>query len=61
LGGTIGIIKIQRNAAGGFTPGTGLIAQNQYIYIPGADTIPGITMSHDGKRLYVVNENLRET
>ena len=60
LGGTIGIIRIQRNAAGGFTPGTGSIAQNQYIYIPGADTIPGITMSHDGKRLYVVNENVRE-
>ncbi len=60
LVGTIGIIRVQRNAAGGFTPGTRPIVQNKYIYIPGADTIPGITMSHDGKRLYVVNENAGE-
>jgi DNA-binding beta-propeller fold protein YncE len=29
---------------------------NAYITILGANTIPGVTMSHDGKRLYVVNE-----
>jgi hypothetical protein len=56
LVGTIGIIKIQRNSAGGFTSGTRSIDRNQYIYVPGGGTLPGVTMSHDGKRLYVVTE-----
>jgi hypothetical protein len=60
LGGTVGIIRIKRNPSGGFTPKTRSIEQNHTIYIPGADTIPGVTMSHDGKRLYVANENARQ-
>ncbi len=60
LGGTVGVIRVQRNSGGGFSPRTRSIEQNRTIYIPGADTIPGITMSHDGKRLYVANENARE-
>ena len=56
LVGTIGIIKIQRNSAGGFTSGTRSIDQNKYIYVPGGGTLPGVTISHDGKRLYVVTE-----
>ena len=54
--GTIGVIKIQRNSAGGFTSGTRSIDKNQYIYVPGGGTLPGVTISHDGKRLYVVTE-----
>jgi len=56
LVGTIGIIKIRRNSVGGFTSGTRPIDQNQYIYVPGGGTLPGVTISHDGKRLYVVTE-----
>ena len=48
LGGTVGVIRVQRNSGGGFSPGTGSIEQNKNIYIPGADTIPGVTVSHDG-------------
>jgi hypothetical protein len=59
LGGTIGVISVKRNSTGGFT-GTGPITSSNQpvdnIFIPGADTIPSITMSHDGKHLYVANE-----
>ena len=56
LGGTIGVIRVMRDAAGGFTTGTRSISHNHTIYIPGGDTIPGITMSHDGRYLYVACE-----
>ena len=55
-GGTVGVIKVVRDAAGGFTTGTRSIPHNHTIYIPGGDTIPGITMSHDGRYLYVACE-----
>jgi hypothetical protein len=61
LGGTVGVVRVQRNSGGGFSPGTGSIEQNKNIYIPGADTIPGVTVSHDGQRLYVANENARQS
>jgi DNA-binding beta-propeller fold protein YncE len=56
-GGTIGVVKIRRDLFGRFLPGTKTIPVNGYINIPGANTIPGVTMSRDGKRLYVVNED----
>ena len=52
MGGTIGIIRVQRDDFGRFTIGL----QVGYIYVPGGNTIPGITMSHDGKYLYVTCE-----
>lgn len=55
-GGTIGVIRVARDEAGGFTRGTRSIEHNNTIYIPGGDTIPGITMSHDGRYLYVTCE-----
>jgi hypothetical protein len=61
LGGTVGVVRIQRNAGGGFSPGTASIERNKNIYVPGADTIPGVTVSHDGQRLYVANENARQS
>jgi hypothetical protein len=54
-GGTVGVIGVARNA-GGFTTGTRSIRHNHTIYIPGGNTIPGITMSHDGRYLYVACE-----
>jgi hypothetical protein len=59
-GGTIGVIRVARDAAGGFTRGTRSIQHNNTIYIPGGDTIPGITMSHDGRYLYVACEGSAE-
>ena len=59
-GGTIGVIMVARDAAGGFTRGTTSIRRNSTIYIPGGDTIPGITMSHDGRYLYVACEGSAE-
>jgi len=53
--GTIGILNVVRNAAGDFA-GTALIANNFYLEVPGGQYIPGITLSHDGKRLYVTAE-----
>ena len=61
LGGSVGVVRIQRNSGGGFSAGTGSIERNKNIYIPGADTIPGVTVSHDGQRLYVANENARQS
>jgi len=55
-GGTIGVIRVERDAAGGFTRGTRSIRHNNTIYIPGGSTIPGITMSHDGRYLYAACE-----
>src|SRR5262245_38886090 len=52
-GGTIGVIKVQRDAAGRFMRTTKAL---HTIYVPGGNTIPGITMSHDGKHLYVTCE-----
>jgi hypothetical protein len=54
--GTIGVIRVVRDAAGGFTTGTRSIPHHHTIYIPGGNTIPGITMSHDGRYLYVACE-----
>ncbi len=56
LGGTVGIIKVQRDNLGRFTPRTFPIGGNRTIYVPGGSTIPGITMSHDGRYLYVTCE-----
>ena len=55
-GGTIGVIRVERDAGGGFTRGTRSIENNNTIYIPGGNTIPGITMSHGGRYLYVTCE-----
>jgi DNA-binding beta-propeller fold protein YncE len=54
--GTIGIIKIERDLYGGFTGGTKPITVNNYIYINGGIALPGVTISHDGKLLYVTSE-----
>jgi len=54
--GTIGVIRVERDNVGGFTSGTRSIEHNNTIYIPGGNTIPGITMSHDGRYLYVTCE-----
>ena len=51
-GGTIGVIRVERDDFGRFTMGS----QVGTIYVPGGNTIPGITMSHDGKYLYVTCE-----
>lgn len=59
-GGTIGVIRVARDDAGAFTRGTRSIEQNHTIYIPGGDTIPGITMSHDGRYLYAACEGSAE-
>jgi hypothetical protein len=50
--GTIGVIRLERDDFGRFTSGF----QVGTIYVPGGNTIPGITMSHDGKYLYVTCE-----
>jgi hypothetical protein len=50
--GTIGVIRLERDDFGRFTSGF----QVGYIYVPGGNTIPGITMSHDGRYLYVTCE-----
>jgi hypothetical protein len=55
--GTIGIIRTRRDHFGRFTPGTRSITRNPYIYVPGDSAIPGVTMSHDGKYLYVTSES----
>jgi hypothetical protein len=55
-GGTIGVIKVERDGSGRFTRGTKPVEPYNTIYIPGGNTIPGITMSHDGRYLYVTCE-----
>jgi hypothetical protein len=55
-GGTVGIIQTHRDDTGRFTFRTGPIPGAEYIYIPGGSAIPGITMSHDGKYVYVTSE-----
>ena len=59
-GGTIGVIKVERDGAGRFTRGTKPVEAYNTIYIPGGSTIPGITMSHDGRYLYVACEGSGE-
>ncbi|HEY6152488.1 MAG TPA: hypothetical protein VIW07_01990 [Candidatus Udaeobacter sp.] len=54
-GGTIGVIHVVRDGAGRFT-GTKPVEPYNTIYIPGGNTIPGITMSHDGRYLYAACE-----
>ncbi len=54
--GTVGIVRVRRADCGKFKKTTGVVPGIAYIYIPGANTVPGVTVSHDGKRLYVVNE-----
>lgn len=44
--GTVGIIRIQDAGNPGYS-----------VYVPGGSTIAGVTISGDGKRLYVTNEN----
>ena len=56
LAGTVGVIRIARNRRGKFGRRSRPIHHNPYLYIPGGDTIPEVTMSHDGKYLFVVNE-----
>lgn len=53
--GTIGVLNVVRNTAGDFT-GTTFIPNNFYLEVPGGQAIPGITLSHDGKRLYITAE-----
>jgi hypothetical protein len=54
--GTIGIIKIATDSDGRFTSGTQPIAKNNYIYVKGGKAVAGMTISHDGKLLYVMSE-----
>ena len=54
-GGTIGVIHVIRDGSGRFV-GTKPVEPYDTIYIPGGDTIPGITMSHDGRYLYAACE-----
>ena len=55
--GTIGIIRTHRDHVGRFTDRTRHIPGKKYIYIPGGSAIPGVTMSHDGKYVYVTSES----
>lgn len=57
--GTIGVVKVVRDGAGRFTIQTGPIAGNKYIYVLGGGAVPGMTLSHDGARLYVTSEVAR--
>ncbi len=59
-GGTIGVIKVERDGAGRFNRGTKPVEPDNTIYIPGGSTIPGITMSHDGRYLYAACEGSGE-
>ena len=43
--GTVGVIRIQDAGNPGYS-----------VYVPGGSTIAGVTISRDGKRLYVTNE-----
>jgi DNA-binding beta-propeller fold protein YncE len=57
--GTIGVVKIQRGLFGEFKTGTRQKMVNNspyYITVKGASTMPSLTVSHDGKGLYVVHE-----
>jgi DNA-binding beta-propeller fold protein YncE len=54
--GTIGIIKIATDLNGRFTSGTRPIPKNNYIYVKGGSAIAGMTISHDGRLLYVMSE-----
>src|SRR5262249_52091151 len=57
--GTVGIIKTQRIWPGRFTTATRSLLLNNstsYIYVKGARALPGITVSRDGRLLYVVHE-----
>ncbi len=53
---TIGIIKIATDSGGRFTSGTRPIPKNNYIYVKGGSAIAGITISHDGKLLFVMSQ-----
>jgi hypothetical protein len=55
--GTVGIIQTHRDDLGRFTFRTRPVPGTKYIYVPGGSAIPGITMSHDGKYLYVTSES----
>jgi hypothetical protein len=54
--GTVGIIQTHRDDMGRFTYRTRAIPGAEYIYIPGGGAIAGVTMSHDGKYLFVTSE-----
>ncbi len=54
--GTVGIIQTHRDDMGRFTYRTRRIPGAEYIYIPGGGAIAGVTMSHDGKYVYVTSE-----
>lgn len=53
--GTLGVVRTLRDRFGKFTKAE-LIAPNGYIYIPGANTLPGVTLSRDGRYLYLTHE-----
>lgn len=55
--GTIGIIRTHRDDSGRFTGHTRHIPGKKYIYVPGGSAIPGVTVSHDGKYVYVTSES----
>jgi DNA-binding beta-propeller fold protein YncE len=50
--GNVGVVVIQRDSAGNFSTGTTLIAQ----IATGGNAIAGMTLSPDGRRLYVTSE-----
>ena len=57
--GTVGIIRTPRDELGRFTTETRALLQNNstyYIYVEGANALPGVTVSRDGRFLYVVHE-----
>ena len=56
LVGTVGILSVTRHPTNGSFNGTTHISRNPYIHIPNANTIPSVSISHDGKRLYVMSE-----
>lgn len=53
--GTVGVVQVMRDSTGNFA-GTSPIATNSFVYIPGSRAIPGITLSHDGRYLYITSE-----
>jgi len=60
VSGTVGVLSVHRDGRGYFDAGADLIPaghrEGAYINIPGGRAIAGVTMSHDGKRLYVTSE-----
>lgn len=53
--GNVGVVAIERAAGGGFAAGTRLLGR----IATGGEAIPGVTLSPDGRRLYVATEIAR--